>query len=71
MKDFRENSHREHLYLTIDASPKELVSSIYRPVHARAAAEGTLRSRHRTRSGTKSGFRGARFGIYECGKRCE
>jgi hypothetical protein len=30
MKDFRENSHREHLYLRIDASPKELVSAIYR-----------------------------------------
>jgi len=42
MKDFRENSHQEHLYLTIDASPKELVSSIYRPVHAGAAAEGML-----------------------------
>jgi hypothetical protein len=30
MKDFRKNSHREHLYLRIDASPKELVSAIYR-----------------------------------------
>jgi hypothetical protein len=46
MKDFRENSHREHLYLKIDASPKELVSAIYCQFMQSGVPWGTPRRRY-------------------------
>jgi hypothetical protein len=71
MKDFRENSHREHLYLRIDASPKELVSAIYRQSMQSGLPWGTCEAATEADPGRNPDSGGRDSAFFGCGKRCE